>query len=153
MILFECLEVGKRIKVLACCIFVHAPAISFVVATPLYPVTYLFLFTRWYLNVSFVWFYARFPISLFCLINQFLKDPSNTHQICFWFQLICMPTMQLVFPFIVLLICSLSIASAGPLEQISARSISPDNTCGKNGTGGGADGYTCPSSLPCCSGK
>ncbi|TEY46203.1 hypothetical protein BOTCAL_0320g00140 [Botryotinia calthae] len=32
------------------------------------------------------------------------------------------------------------------------RAISPNNTCGFNGTAGGvADGYTCPSSLPCCS--
>ncbi|TVY68823.1 hypothetical protein LSUE1_G007624, partial [Lachnellula suecica] len=31
------------------------------------------------------------------------------------------------------------------------RAVSPDNTCGSNGTGGGADNYTCPSDLPCCS--
>lgn len=33
-----------------------------------------------------------------------------------------------------------------------SRAISPDNTCGFNGIGGGgAHGYTCPSTLPCCS--
>jgi hypothetical protein len=36
-------------------------------------------------------------------------------------------------------------------EHIATRAISPDNTCGKTDTAGGADGYMCPSSLPCCS--
>ncbi|PMD55874.1 carbohydrate esterase family 4 protein [Hyaloscypha bicolor E] len=35
--------------------------------------------------------------------------------------------------------------------ETHSRTVSPDNTCGKSGTGGGADGYTCPSTLPCCS--
>jgi hypothetical protein len=59
--------------------------------------------------------------------------------------------MRLAFASIALIVCSFNIVFAGPLEQISARTVSPDNTCGENGTGGGADGYTCPSTLPCCS--
>lgn len=31
------------------------------------------------------------------------------------------------------------------------RIVSPDNTCGKTGPGGGINGYTCSPSLPCCS--
>jgi len=49
-----------------------------------------------------------------------------------------------------LLACFAAIAAGAP-HEISARVVSPDNTCGKNGTGGGADGYSCPSNLPCCS--
>ncbi|KAK0115365.1 chitin deacetylase [Cadophora gregata f. sp. sojae] len=52
---------------------------------------------------------------------------------------------------IILLLYSLPASSASILQPFSKRAISPDNTCGRNGTGGGADGYTCPSDLPCCS--
>lgn len=51
----------------------------------------------------------------------------------------------------VVLVYTISSVSAGSVEKLSTRAISPDNTCGRNGTGGGADGYTCPSDLPCCS--
>jgi hypothetical protein len=44
----------------------------------------------------------------------------------------------------------LNIVLVGHLELPAKRAISPDNTCGRNGTGGGADGYTCPSDLACC---
>ncbi|KAH8663161.1 carbohydrate esterase family 4 protein [Tricladium varicosporioides] len=43
------------------------------------------------------------------------------------------------------------VALAGLINPVLERAVSPDNTCGTNGTGGGADGYTCPSALPCCS--
>ncbi len=43
------------------------------------------------------------------------------------------------------------VVSAGPFNKLLARAVSPDNTCGTDGVGGGADGYTCPSDLPCCS--
>ncbi len=59
--------------------------------------------------------------------------------------------MHFLVSSIALLACSNGFASAGLLDWISSRAISPDNTCGKNGTGGGADGYTCPPALPCCS--
>lgn len=48
----------------------------------------------------------------------------------------------------VLYYSSLSFSKA---EILIPRIISPDNTCGKNGTGAGADAYTCPQTLPCCS--
>ncbi|KAH6719154.1 carbohydrate esterase family 4 protein [Leptodontidium sp. MPI-SDFR-AT-0119] len=51
----------------------------------------------------------------------------------------------------IVLICTFSNVSAGFLQKIPSRAISPDNTCGRNGTGGGADAYTCPPDLPCCS--
>jgi hypothetical protein len=49
------------------------------------------------------------------------------------------------------LVYGLNVVLAGHLGVQTKRAISPDNTCGKNGTGGGADGYMCPSELPCCS--
>ncbi|KUJ20398.1 carbohydrate esterase family 4 protein [Mollisia scopiformis] len=72
--------------------------------------------------------------------------------------------MQLFSSTIVLLLCSSSV-SAGPLDRlfgrvtsrqlVSVRTVSPDNTCGTifNSTNNGttANGYTCPSDLPCCS--
>jgi hypothetical protein len=59
--------------------------------------------------------------------------------------------MQLFMSAAVLLICGISLVSSDPFSPVTVRAISPDNTCGKNGTGGGADGYTCSSTLPCCS--
>jgi hypothetical protein len=59
--------------------------------------------------------------------------------------------MQLSVSSIVLLLGGISFVNAGPVEKLAPRVISPDNTCGKNGAGGGADGYMCPSNLPCCS--
>jgi hypothetical protein len=59
--------------------------------------------------------------------------------------------MQLFISAIVLLICSINFVSAGSFSPATVRAISPDNTCGNNGTGGGADGYICPPTLPCCS--
>lgn len=48
-----------------------------------------------------------------------------------------------------------SSTSAGIFDFPStySRATSPDETCGVNGTngGGGPNGYTCPSTLPCCS--
>jgi hypothetical protein len=96
------------------------------------------------LNFAFVWFYTRF------LCQPFPSD-QKLHAMLLSDELISISKMLFSLSSIVLILCSLSIASAGHLEKISARAISPDNTCGKNGTGGGADGYTCPSSLPCCS--
>ncbi|PVH87234.1 carbohydrate esterase family 4 protein [Cadophora sp. DSE1049] len=52
---------------------------------------------------------------------------------------------------IILLLCSVPSILASLLHPLFNRAVSPDNTCGRNGTGGGADGYTCPSDLPCCS--
>ncbi|KAI9644872.1 hypothetical protein NHQ30_006899 [Ciborinia camelliae] len=48
----------------------------------------------------------------------------------------------------------ISSTSAGILNpfHVYSRAISPDETCGLAGTkGGGGDGYSCPSTLPCCS--
>jgi len=47
--------------------------------------------------------------------------------------------------------CAICWSSAGPIEQIGIRAVSPDNSCGKTGSGGGADSYMCPAALPCCS--
>jgi hypothetical protein len=44
-----------------------------------------------------------------------------------------------------------NLTSAGALGHLAIHAVSPDNTCGRNGTGGGADGYMCPPNLPCCS--
>ncbi|CAL3963722.1 unnamed protein product [Diplocarpon coronariae] len=59
--------------------------------------------------------------------------------------------MHIITAALALLPCTLCSASAIFLQEVSGRAISPDNTCGKNGTGGGADGYKCPSDVPCCS--
>ena len=59
--------------------------------------------------------------------------------------------MQLFISAAMLLIYTISLISSDPFNPVIVRAISPDNTCGNNGTGGGADGYMCPSTLPCCS--
>ena len=88
--------------------------------------------------------YARFSTSLVPYDLKLVADLVFN-------RLICIFKMQFLISSILLILCSFRITSAGHLKQIAARTISPDNTCGKNGTGGGADGYSCPTSLPCCS--
>lgn len=51
----------------------------------------------------------------------------------------------------IILACIVSLVFSASLNHVTARAISPDNTCGTNGTGGSADSYVCPASLPCCS--
>lgn len=52
----------------------------------------------------------------------------------------------------------LALALALPLRALASPSmvfrrggVSPDNSCGTTSYGGSSKGYTCPSSLPCCS--
>lgn len=60
-----------------------------------------------------------------------------------------MIAMSLSTSVLILVACALNLVYAGPLEL---RAVSPDNTCGKTGSGGNAaDGYMCPAALPCCS--
>ena len=83
---------------------------------------------------------------------RFCTARSFVHLILSFVEFYCVaivmriPTGSLAF-----LLYSLPTISASLLHPFSSRAISPDNTCGRNGTGGGADGYTCPADLPCCS--
>ena len=84
--------------------------------------------------------------------HHYLNIKSTPRSLCFCFSYIPRDLkMYLLLSFLALLLCFANPTSAGFRGHISARAISPDNTCGFNGTGGGADGYTCPQSLPCCS--
>lgn len=92
--------------------------------------------------------YARSESHSLCYLDHFI----STHIICqYLFLEFGMVNLQHHLPVLATLVYGLNVVLVGSLELPVKRAISPDNTCGKNGTGGGADGYTCPSDLPCCS--
>ncbi|KAM3071292.1 hypothetical protein ACMFMF_007763 [Clarireedia jacksonii] len=59
--------------------------------------------------------------------------------------------MQLSYISSVVILGLISGTHAVPFVPLELRGVSPDNTCGKNGTGGSPNAYTCPTGLPCCS--
>ena len=107
------------------------------------PLFWLWCLISWILLLFLVFgtFYFRF-----CTARSFVHLVISFVE--FYYNPIIMriPTGSLA-----LLLSSLPAISASLLHPFSNRAISPDNTCGRNGTGGGADGYTCPADLPCCS--
>jgi hypothetical protein len=142
--MLKCLERNQFTALATCGILVHVLQL-FCYGYAL--VSYLFPFLLFCLIFELcirVWFYARFSTSLVPYDLKLVADLVFN-------RLIYVFKMRFLFSSILLILCSFRITSAGHLKQIAARTISPDNTCGRNGTGGGADGYSCPMSLPCCS--
>jgi hypothetical protein len=92
-----------------------------------------------------------FVLITFALLFCCLFSWSNPHSLYFFFENRSSGLkMHRFISHIATVLYIVNPISAG-LLNVSARAISPDNTCGFNGTGGGAVGYTCPQSLPCCS--